>query len=348
MRKATVFVVMLAWVFAMPGWGSGPAQARPVAGQTQTLTLVASETLALSYYDGETTRISPSDGHAELLFGNAPAASGPAWLRDYGLQVTDTTTGTVYLRSYVRFPLVTLPPHSQVQSAYLRLHVTDCAPLSPTSTVQSFSAGVYPLLGNWSEETLTAWSDTNPAYPIPAAATTTIARGGTGQHTWDVTGIVAGWASTADAQPGFLLSSSPAPDDRAGLVARVYNRIGAEPPTLVVTYVQRTPPVLREPVYAGARKVRGTGGPGEAVDVRDVDTGAMLGAGVIGGDGAFVVKVNPALVVDQRIQAHSDELDSNVVVVQTRPATEIPEWPTVILMGSGLAGLWAWLRRRRE
>ncbi|MBU0491890.1 MAG: hypothetical protein KKA73_10185 [Chloroflexi bacterium] len=339
MRRALLAVVMLGLGLALAG--HNPIEARPAPGQVHTLTLVADQTLTLAYHDGVVTRIAPQDGRTDLLFGNAPGASGPAWLRDLGLAVTDTSTGTVYCRSYVGFPPLSLPPHSEVTATTLHLYITDCFPLSPTSTVSSFGAGVYPLLGEWAEDMLVAWSDTDPAYVMPTLVVRPIQSGASGDHEWDVLKFA------GRPQFGFLLSGSPMPDDPAGLIARADNRLGAMPPTLEVTYVQRTPPVLREPVYAGATQVRGAGGPGESVDVYDADTGALLGAGLIDQDGTFTLSVSPALALGQRIIALSDYEGSNVVVVQPNPAVEVPEWPTLFLVGGGLAGLWAWLRQRR-
>jgi hypothetical protein len=145
-------------------------------------------------------------GHADTLVVSADAQtrSRPAHVRcrtGQSIAVRNHGSDGEY-RGYVRFDLSQLPEAAAIDKAVLRLFASD---VDRAGTVH-----VRPALESWSEETLTA----DNAPPLgPPVASFGIARRDRGRFvSVDVTGLVQGWLSGAQANDGVaLIGSDDAP-----------------------------------------------------------------------------------------------------------------------------------------
>ncbi len=346
--------VVLIWFGVAPLW------AEPSKQFVASRVLTASETLSLRYFNGKTRALVPADGDTAMAFGNFPATATDA-LTIFGLEPEEVTEGTVYLRAYVKFPDLVLPAGSVVESAFLDLYVFDCTPVSGPASIQ---AGLYRLAGSWSENSLRDWDDSNPPFQTPAQATITVARGNYSWYQLNVTALAGQLGPGSNY--GLMVSSSPNPDDPAGLACRCHNRVAPEQgqrPRLVITYRTSSPPVINEPVYEDDAFITGSAPAGALVEIYDRDTGVLLASGSVQADGSFSAGVLSALKAGQRIYAQSDGLSSQAVTVLARPAPvtplptvvgdgdrdvpSIPEPTSLLLLAGGLLGLWLYVRRAR-
>ena len=82
-------------------------------------------------------------------------------------------------------------------------------------------------------------------------------------------------------------------------------------------------PVIQVPVLNFATQVPGRAKPGQAVQIRDADTQALLGSGVVAADGRFEVVLAQKLTYGQRIYPLSAGV-AGVPVTVDRRATFLP------------------------
>ena len=82
-------------------------------------------------------------------------------------------------------------------------------------------------------------------------------------------------------------------------------------------------PMIQVPVWSVASKVQGRARPGQGVEIRDADSQALLGSGVVAADGRFEVGLSHTLKYGQRIYPLSVGV-GGVAVTVDRKATFLP------------------------
>jgi hypothetical protein len=89
------------------------------------------------------------------------------------------------------------------------------------------------------------------------------------------------------------------------------------------THLLADTPMIQVPVWEVASKVAGRARPGQTVEIRDADSQALLGSGVVDGDGRYEVALAVKLEYGQRIYPRSEGVPGIPVTVDRR-ATFLP------------------------
>jgi hypothetical protein len=121
-------------------------------------------------------------------------SSGERWstsIFPFGNYVGLDSGEDVFCRTYLRFPLDTIPVSAIVQSATLHVYVDDYWP-APGSAPMS----VYPAVVAWTPDSVD-WYDIGDWPALGAAVATTVVSSTMGWYGWDVTSLVQGWVDGA-------------------------------------------------------------------------------------------------------------------------------------------------------
>jgi hypothetical protein len=187
----------------------------------------------------------------------------------------------VFCRTYLRFPLGSIPADAQVDSATLRVYVDDYWP-EPGSAPMA----VYPVAVDWTPASVD-WMDMGawPALGAPVAATDVSSTAG--WYSWDVTPLINGWLA-GSANNGLAVAAANLTSTEADWAAarRLTAADAGTTPYLELTY--RTPQPTAEPVPEPAEPetvllpVTGEEDSAESTDWLLLAAGlAVVGAGVV-------------------------------------------------------------------
>jgi len=153
----------------------------------------------------------------------------------FGNYIGPQTGEATYARSYLWFPLDSIPAGSTVQEATLEVYVDDW-PFDGEADI-----GVYSVASEWNEDM--TWGTL--ASVITSPLTVTHVSSTPGWYSWDVTGQVQAWLA-GEPNYGLMLAAAPEPDiepDGVNWAGAARGRTSADPslaPRLVVVLL--TPP----------------------------------------------------------------------------------------------------------
>lgn len=220
MRRLTLTI---AFLVAMGVSIPQPALAQPapcirgvsmcaVAAQSGSVTIAPAQTAGvISETPGDGT---PPSGSAYLPIGN---------------YISPSSGSSIFSRSYLLFPLDSIPVGVTVTSAQLEVDM-DLFPFAGSGMF-----GAYNVTAGW-DESMT-WATRAPADPTPRSSTLVASTPGT--YAWDVTDLVNGWLSGSP-NNGLMLAAIPPVDSgslgSSGFAARGLGRTSASPPRLIVSW----------------------------------------------------------------------------------------------------------------
>ncbi len=159
----------------------------------------------------------------------------------FGNYVGPETGQTHQCRSYLWFPLETIPADATVSAAMLEVYVDDW-PFAGSGDM-----GVYRVMIPWDEDF--DWGTRPAADPMPLA--TAAIQSTAGWRSWDVTTEVGAWLVGKLPNHGLMLAGAPRPESMIGngWACAGPGRTSGDPahaPRLVVTYTL-PPPEIPEP-----------------------------------------------------------------------------------------------------
>ncbi len=192
----------------------------------QTVMLNSTDEIGVAWNSALNQKVAYNSTSDALRFGNyfaPPPNAGPS-----------------FFRTYMRFPLGSIPAGSTIDSAVLQMWVYD----ERFPGGGSLNAGAYRVTTNsWTEAGLSNtaswdWATLPGFYPVPES--TNVIATLNQWYYWDVTALVQAWANGTVPNYGMMIGGNPESGVTQAMGAR--SRAGANPsqgPVLLVTY---TPP----------------------------------------------------------------------------------------------------------
>jgi len=207
-----------------------------------TATLIAFSGAMVVYGQASSTltiQLGPQSGQSIGVLSEAPQGWGSdtsTAVLPFGNYVGPVSGHNIQTRSYLWFPLSSIPSAATVTAARLEVYVNDW-PYDGSAEL-----GAYRVTGNW-DESLT-WGNRPAADNSPLASTTVSST--VGWAAWQVTSLVQAWHGGAT-NNGVMLGGAPLPDSLVGQgwAAAAVGRTAsdtAHAPRLVVTYQLPSPP----------------------------------------------------------------------------------------------------------
>ncbi len=169
-------------------------------------------------------QLNPYLGMSEGVFSTAPQGWGTdssTAILAFGNYIGPITNSLISCRTYLWFPLSTIPPTAQVRNAILSLYVDDWP------FAGSASMGVYRVIAPWTENF--NWAGRPPAETTPAGEAALSSAPGVRWYDWDVTSLVQSWVTVPATNYGCMLSTAPTPDfiTGTGWAAAAHGRTSA-------------------------------------------------------------------------------------------------------------------------
>ena len=187
-------------------------------------------------------QIAPDQGVGVLA---EDPASGERWSTSvfpFGNYVGPVSGADVFCRTYLHFPLDTIPTGATIQAATLYVYVDD---FWPDDSGAPMSA--YPVTADWSPDGVD-WYDTGVWPALGGAVATTGVSATAGWYGWDVTPLVQGWL---DSTPNYGLAVAAADLYSAASGWAAARRLAASDPAtrpyLEVTFFEPTPTPTPQP-----------------------------------------------------------------------------------------------------
>jgi hypothetical protein len=230
------FALLAAAVVLLSGLFGRGVVAAPVT--QATLTLSTTDEVSVGFNPDRNEKTAYGSGSDALRFGNYLAPKPRA--------------GRSFFRTYLRFPLTSIPSAATIVSARLEMYVHD----RRFTSGGDLNAGVYRVTsGGWTEAGLSnptnwTWTTLPGVSPIPQATSTISAVDQ--WYSWNVTSLVSNWVSGAWQPYGMMLSSDPVDDgntlqDDQAVSARSRGGTPGLGPRLVVVYSLARAPAASRP-----------------------------------------------------------------------------------------------------
>ncbi|TET49653.1 MAG: DNRLRE domain-containing protein [Anaerolineales bacterium] len=179
----------------------------------------------------------------------------------FGNYVGPDSGNDVFCRTYLRFPLGSIPSDATITSAMLRVYVD-----SFTSDPGSAAMSAYPVTTEWTPGSID-WYNSGAWPTLGSAVATTALTSDDGWFSWDVTGLIQGWMAGTPNR-GLAVAAADL-GSTAGDWAAARRDTASNPdtsPHLVVTFRTADPPPA-EPSDPGVTLLPVTGeGPAQPTD----------------------------------------------------------------------------------